>query len=636
MLPFHGQCDLDQSGPSEACYEMQANDEILESLIDKSSRLKLMHLNTQSMLSTFNEFALTVNKYPLDVITLSETWMKSNKDRLEYVSLPGFSKEFRNRDNVKGGGVGAYIRDNIKYKRRKDIENTQADIEHLWLEIQGKNKPSKLLLGNFYRSEAMHRPSAWLDKFEDLNGCIIAQWDGLLVLTGDMNFDLLGIPDAPRWRYISLLDTLNVKQIIDKRTRTTRSSRTLLDHIIINDPSKITSHGVNRAVLNAPLRRCCVTRPPAPGMDNETIHNLQSQRDKLRREAHQSNSESSWSAFRQLRNKMKSAIHKARKAFMEKALPSNKSKEVWRMVHRVLHPCQQSLRFDPDKLNLHFATARRTLDVESTNQDELFQFIRGLTDKEGAFHLESATQREGPLTLKQLRTDCSTGPDQLPARFVKLVARYLASSLTTIINNRISKLYFPHAWKLARISPIPNVDTPVSEDHLRPVSILPVLCKVFEKLVASQMTDFCTRESLLKDTISSFRKGHSTSTVLLGIRDDLFSAMKRKEVTLMVLADFSKAVDTFCFKTVITKLHHLGFSKYVLEWLANYLCGRRHYVQIGDRKSSPVLSEFGIPQGSSLGPMLFNLYVADLQDILPPTIKSFQYADDTTLAVLHY
>lgn len=78
---------------------------------------------------------------------------------------------------------------------------------------------------------------------------------------------------------------------------------------------------------------------------------------------------------------------------MKKALLSNKSKEVWRMVHRVLHPCRQPLRFDPDKLNLHFATTgRRTLDVESTNQDELFQLIRGLTDKEGAFYLESVTQ----------------------------------------------------------------------------------------------------------------------------------------------------------------------------------------------------------------------------------------------------
>ena len=86
-------------------------------------------------------------------------------------------------------------------------------MEHLWLEIQGKNKHSKLLLGNFYRSEAMNRPSVWLDKFEDLISYITVQWDGLLVLTGDMNFDLLGVPDTPTRRF-SLLDTLNVKQVL--------------------------------------------------------------------------------------------------------------------------------------------------------------------------------------------------------------------------------------------------------------------------------------------------------------------------------------------------------------------------------------------------------------------------------------
>lgn len=68
-----------------------------------------MHLNTQSMVSTFNEFALTVKSYPLDIITLSETWLKNQKELLEYVSLPGYATEFRHREVAKGGGVGAYI-----------------------------------------------------------------------------------------------------------------------------------------------------------------------------------------------------------------------------------------------------------------------------------------------------------------------------------------------------------------------------------------------------------------------------------------------------------------------------------------------------------------------------------------------
>ena len=96
-----------------------------------------MHLNTQSMVSTFNEFLLTVNRYPLDIITLSETWLKDNHLLMEYVSIPGYTTEFRNRESIKGGGCGAYIKENINYKRRRDIENLFPELEHLWLEVPG-------------------------------------------------------------------------------------------------------------------------------------------------------------------------------------------------------------------------------------------------------------------------------------------------------------------------------------------------------------------------------------------------------------------------------------------------------------------------------------------------------------------
>ena len=99
----------------------------------------------------------------------------------------------------------------------------------------------------------------------------------------------------------------------------------------------------------------------------------------------------------------------------------------------------------------------------------------------------------------------------------------------------------------------------------------------------------------------------------------------------MVLADFSKAFDTVCFKTVIRKMFHLGFSRCCLTWLSNDLSNRRHFVQINDKKSSPAITEFGISQGSILGPMLFNLYVADLPNILPPEVQNYQYSDDITL-----
>ena len=100
----------------------------------------------------------------------------------------------------------------------------------------------------------------------------------------------------------------------------------------------------------------------------------------------------------------------------------------------------------------------------------------------------------------------------------------------------------------------------------------------------------------------------------------------------MVFADYSKAFDTVRFSTALKiKMHRLVFSGSFLKWMINYLSDRRHFVQIDDRRSDMAHVAFGVPQGSILGPVIFNLYVADLQNIV--NCQCFQYADDTTLYI---
>ena len=99
----------------------------------------------------------------------------------------------------------------------------------------------------------------------------------------------------------------------------------------------------------------------------------------------------------------------------------------------------------------------------------------------------------------------------------------------------------------------------------------------------------------------------------------------------MVLADFSKAFDIISFSATIAKFYKLGFSKPFLKWLLSYLSGRCQFVQIDDRKSSYQSSQFNVPQGSILGPMIVNFFVSDLHEVTPPSIECVQYADDTSL-----
>ena len=116
---------------------------------------------------------------------------------------------------------------------------------------------------------------------------------------------------------------------------------------------------------HAPLKRIRVTGPPVPWMKCPNIKDLQKERDTARYEAHNTTSDTKWACFRSVRNKLKAAIRTARKAFIEKALSSNKSSEVRKVIHRILMPSPKPLRFNLDELDDHFAsTAQRTLNVD--------------------------------------------------------------------------------------------------------------------------------------------------------------------------------------------------------------------------------------------------------------------------------
>lgn len=132
--------------------------EHLHVLQERSHQVRIFHINTQSMASSFVELLATIDEYPFDIATMSETWLKDNPLLLQFVTIPSYSHVFRNHNKIRGGGVGAYLREGISYKRRIDIENIAPDLEHLFLVIPGRNKHIKMLLGVLFRSELIQKP----------------------------------------------------------------------------------------------------------------------------------------------------------------------------------------------------------------------------------------------------------------------------------------------------------------------------------------------------------------------------------------------------------------------------------------------------------------------------------------------
>ena len=167
-------------------------DSHLKSFHDNKHLMKLMHLNTQSMMSSFDEFCISLKTYPFDLVASSETWLTDNQYLLDYVNIPGYIFEYHNRKGKRGGGVGIYIKEDIKYKRRKDIENLKPNLEHLWVEIMGKNRFSNILVCVLYQPN--FEPSLkelWLDDLDGLLSQVNMSLGGPIFVTGDMNIDLL-------------------------------------------------------------------------------------------------------------------------------------------------------------------------------------------------------------------------------------------------------------------------------------------------------------------------------------------------------------------------------------------------------------------------------------------------------------
>ena len=199
--------------------------------------------------------------------------------------------------------------------------------------------------------------------------------------------------------------------------------------------------------------------------------------------------------------------------------------------------------------------------------------------------------------------------------FIKPVIEFSVSPPTFAINNYMGTNNFPDAWKTARISPITKIIQPAELKDCRPVSILPVLSKGYEKLLL-QLAVFIERESVSHQYQSGYTKNHSTATLLLKLHDVIKKAMKSREVTIAIFTDYSKAFDTIDFSILIKKMHLLNLSICFLYWIFNYLTDTRHFVQIDSSISNILITNFGVPQGSILGSILFNLCVTDMTNNL--------------------
>ena len=193
-------------------------------------------------------------------------------------------------------------------------------------------------------------------------------------------------------------------------------------------------------------------------MKDLNIIHLQRKRNILRKSLkNHPQDEQQLSQLRQVRNQLKFTIRETKKRFLKSLLSNKSSSETWKVINKILHPPMKRIDVDPDDINQFFnTTAIRTT---GRNTERLTKsYINEFPDDPNNFRLRSVTYEEVLKSIGALRLDCSTGYDNIPAKFVKPVAEYLVSPLTHIINSCIESSIFPDDWKISRICPVPKTN----------------------------------------------------------------------------------------------------------------------------------------------------------------------------------
>jgi exonuclease III len=230
--------------------------------------------------------------------------------------------------------------------------------------------------------------------------------------------------------------------------------------------------------------------------------------------------------------------------------------------------------------------------------------------------------------LKSMPTNKATGIDGISARILKLSAPAIASPLAWIINMSLTSGTVPDDWKMAKVVPIFKTGIKTDVNNYRPISVLSIFSKIIERAVHVSLYAYLERNNLIEDTQSGFRKSFSTSTALLKLYDDFVGNIDKGKYTVATLIDLRKAFDTVNHKILVSKLGAYGITGNMIDWFRSYLNTRRQRVSINGILSDPLVIETGVPQGSILGPLLFILFINDMNDTVQHSSLNC-YADDT-------
>ena len=279
-----------------------------------------------------------------------------------------------------------------------------------------------------------------------------------------------------------------------------------------------------------------------------------------------------------------------------------------------------------NKFNEYFSSIAYTIQQKLPNHrneySNLEQFNRN------SMFLYNTTNTEISNIIRQLPNKNTVG--DIPTKLLKVASEDFSKILADIFNKMTESGVYPDLLKISRITPVHKKGKTTQLDKYRPISNLPITDKIFEKLLYNRTESFLNKYNIITNKQYGFRKNKDTSQAVLKLFDYIIPSFANHKYSICIFADFSKAFDTVDHTTLLNKLYKYGIRGQPHSLLKSFLSNRRQYVRINSSDSKTLPNNIGVPQGSCLGPLLYNIYCNDITELLSDC-DVILYADDLVI-----
>ena len=259
-----------------------------------------------------------------------------------------------------------------------------------------------------------------------------------------------------------------------------------------------------------------------------------------------------------------------------------------------------------------------------------FSQYLGNNNMKRSIYLNPTSQEEIMNILKLFKPKKSTDCDNISMKLLQDLGHCVSYPISMIVNRSLSEGVVPKSMKVAKVVPIYK-----SKDHqlftnYRPISLLPTVSKILEKVIHIRLYNFLSSQAVFYHSQYGFRAKHSTVHAVCELVHEILRSFEQRTYTLATFLDLSKAFDTIDHDILLHKLSHYGIRGIALQWFKSYLSDRKQLVCYNGHRSDQFEIKCGVPQGSVLGPLLFIIYTNDLSKVLTQA-KCILFADDTTV-----